>query len=61
MVFTKPFEVPQRSVKIKTSGVNFLSLSRIRTGRVNVQYDKVSSLRNPMLNLLLGSVYFQLI
>ena len=33
--FIKPFEAPQRHVKIKIQ-LNFFSLSRIETGRVNI-------------------------
>ena len=35
--FIKPFEAPQRSVKIKIQ-LNFFSSSRIGTGRVNVEH-----------------------
>ena len=35
--FIKPFEAPERSVKIKIE-VSFFSLSGIRTGRVNTDW-----------------------
>ena len=58
MAFTKPFEAPQGSVKIKIK-VNFLSSSRVGTGRVKLNIElnslyveKHKSLRTDELILL---------
>ena len=49
--FIKPFEIPQRSVKIKIS-LNFFSSSKIGTGRVNSKrYEELHLSRYSHANL----------
>ena len=50
-VFVKPFEAPQRIVKIKNQ-VNFFYLSGIRTGRVNIVDTKGNSVAVISLGVL---------
>ena len=46
-VFIKPFEEPQRSVKIK-SLVNFFTLSRIGAGRVKIMINTVKIINDAL-------------